>query len=172
MATRGENRKAYQAAYQKSHREEILARGAAYRKTHKEEIAARVAAHYKEHKEEIIARVTKYRKTHKEEIAARKANYNEKNKEKIATYLAVWSVARRYNISRRDAEMLVALRDGEGAWCDICHTTDGPFHIDHDHARPLPQSIRGILCYYCNMYVAALDNGFPLDAAFAYLTSA
>src|SRR2546428_8736484 len=129
----------------------VAAYGTIYRATHREERKAYGAA---------------YRLAHQAEKKTSDAAYYEANREVWKARNAVYHLIRKFDVSRLDAELLVALRDGEGAWCDICRRTDGPFVIDHDHKTGI---IRGILCGDCNHHIAALDNGFPLDAAFVYL---
>lgn len=105
------------------------------------------------------------------------AVYYAANKEKQKTYGAAYRashitegkvkhVRRFFNISQRDATLLVALRDGEAAWCDICHTTQGRFVIDHDHQT---RRIRGILCHPCNHLLEAIETDGFLEAAGRYL---
>jgi recombination endonuclease VII len=104
-------------------------------------------AYYAKNREKLAAYRRSYSETHREEERARKA-------------------ARQYGVSLRDAEMLVSLRDGPGAWCDICRTQEGPFNIDHNHNTG---KIRGILCRQCNVALSHLEMGFPVEEARAYL---
>lgn len=116
----------------------------AYNEARREENKAYQKAYYETHRETRRKENKAYYEAHREERKARQKVYREAHREEIKTY---W-VLRTYNVSLQDAEMLVALRDGEGAWCDICRTTAGPFEIDHDHETG---KIRGILCKNCNL---------------------
>jgi hypothetical protein len=120
----------------------------AYGETHREERRAYMKAYGETHREEKRAYDKVYGKTY----------YEVHREERRASV-----IMRKYRVSRQSAELLVSLRDGEGAWCDICRTTNGPFMIDHDHETG---RIRGILCRSCN---TALHRRFPIQAAADYL---
>lgn len=172
----GEERKTYHRAYyeahkeevrayKKAHKEEIKTYRKAYSETHKEEEKTHGKAYHEAHKEELKVRGKAYREVHKEEQKARGKVYYEAHikelkahkghKEKKKTY----HIAKKYGVSLQDAELLVAVRDSEGAWCDICRTTTGPFCIDHDHST---MEIRGILCRLCN---SILHKHFSIETA-------
>lgn len=135
---------------------EIDAYQAAYRAAHKEKIAADQAAYHASHKEEKAAYYAAWLVTHKKMKAAYDIIYYEAHKEEKAFYAAAHKLTRKYGISIRDAKMLVSLRDGTGAWCDICRTTEGPFQIDHDH---ITNRIRGLLCRKCNTALGNIEAG-------------
>lgn len=130
-------KQAYDVIYRAKHREETRKKFAAYYEANREEIQARARARYEAHREEILASRKAYHSAHREEAQ-------------------VYQLMNRHGISLRDAEMLVSLRDGPGAWCDICRTTESPFQIDHDHAT---SRIRGILCRPCNSALGHLEAG-------------
>lgn len=73
------------------------------------------------------------------------------------------------DISLRDAKTLVILRDGPGAWCDICRTTEGPFFVDHDHMTRKP---RGLLCRSCNTIIGRMEDGSRPEQFITYLREA
>src|SRR5207249_10556920 len=101
------------------------------------------AAYYRANRSKMLARAAERRRTHKTEIVAPRSMYRASHK----ADLAIRNLVQKFKISWKDAETLIILRDGEGAWCDICRTTNGPFQIDHDHKIGQP---RGILCRQCN----------------------
>jgi hypothetical protein len=83
-----EERKAYNAAYRSTHKEEIRANKAAYRSTHKEklrtynstqkeEMKAYQAAWYKAHRKEVLASSGAYYDAHREEILIYRSTHKE-----------------------------------------------------------------------------------------------
>jgi len=85
---------------------------------------------------------------------------------------SIGQLMEKYHISQSEAELLICLRDGEGAWCDICGKNRDivkRFVIDHDHET---NQVRGILCHRCNSALGFLENGFPLERGYAYLSGA
>lgn len=103
------------------------------------------------HPEEHRVYMKAWHQIHKEKDCARQRAWYRANKERTKVY----GVMRTYNVSLDDAGMLVSLRDGLGAWCDICRTTNGPFVIDHNHTTG---KIRGLLCRRCNTAIGYLEE--------------
>jgi hypothetical protein len=90
------------------------------------------------------------------------AKYYRDHLDAIRENIELNRIKTRFGVSRRDAATLISLRDGPGAWCDICRTTEGPFQIDHDHITGKP---RGILCHDCNIGLGYLDKMLPFSNA-------
>ena len=93
----------------------------------------------------------------------RERRWVRENPEKTALRLRR-SWLKRYNLTLDEYDDLLA---AQGGVCAICKTDKpggmGRFHIDHDHAccpeeqRSCGKCIRGLLCSYCNRYLARGD---------------
>lgn len=78
----------------------------------------------------------------------------------------------RYGIGEQEFDELLARQDG---LCAICFTDEpggkhDEFHVDHDHESG---SVRGLLCFNCNVAIGLLnDDAHVVEAAAAYLRAA
>ncbi len=140
-------KKAYDRAYYKAHKKEIIRRQQAYNKLHVKEKKAydRVyqQAWYAANKEE--------RKTNKTYRASQK-----KSRKK-------YDLKSLYGIGPKD---VARMRKEQGGRCKICGRRR-KLEIDHCHKTKV---VRGLLCHYCNaMLGLALDNPETLAKARKYL---
>lgn len=75
-----------------------------------------------------------------------------------------WNLKSRYGLTPVDYEAMFA---SQGGVCAICQTVPARPCIDHNHKTG---QVRGILCHYCNIRLAALEDASYLGPALAYLT--
>jgi 5-methylcytosine-specific restriction endonuclease McrA len=126
-----EVKRASDAAYRATHREEQAAYQAAYRAAHREEQAAYQAAHYAAHREEKAVYDAAYRAAHREERLAYDAAYAAKNRDKIRDKVG------RHRSRKADAfiesvdRQVVFTRDA--GTCGICQqgVESANWHLDH-----------------------------------------
>jgi hypothetical protein len=79
----------------------------------------------------------------------------------------------KYGIS---VEQFNQMLQDQGGCCAICDIPQSELKvrmaIDHDHAKPLPDGIRGLLCPKCNTALGLLkDSPAIISRALRYLTS-
>jgi len=99
-------------------------------------------------------------------IERRRIELETRHKARASQWRKSRILAVQHGISRAAADRLLYARDGPGAACEICGTTDHPLVIDHDHSTG---AVRGILCSRCNLNLGIIEAGFPVNRAMAYL---
>ena len=117
-----------------------------------------------------------YRKTHKKQTSKAFKKYYDKNKKKLNESVRQW---RKQNPDYRREYMLKNLYDitlkkheqiylEQNGCCAICNepVEYSKIHTDHNHKTG---KVRGLLCPYCNHFLAALDNIEFFNKAVAYL---
>jgi hypothetical protein len=151
-------RKAYAAAYEISHREEIGARKAAWRASHREEIKAYNITYRAAHLAEGRVRTAAYRAAHPERIRECRAALYAANRDKMKDQ----KLARLYGLTRTE---FLALGDT----CNACgaRANGKALAVDHDHGTG---RVRGLLCLSCNIAMGMVkDDRARLLALVGYL---
>jgi hypothetical protein len=144
---RQQRRLEYYRAWYQDHREDQLEKKREYGLVHRKELADKRRAYYAANKERIRAQHRAYNASHVAETAAQVLRWKRSNPDRWKEAVSAGAIHRRFGISMQDAELLVAVRDGDGGWCDVCHRTGLKLVIDHDHETG---TVRGILCHRCN----------------------